>query len=242
MSVLQAEPATRERAPEASGITYWHEGLECCDAVWEAAYARFETPEEEIDKFTKRFHRLGVDRMARDLDIVDLFCGRGNGLVALQRLGFNNLEGVDLSPSLLKQYEGDAKLYVADCRDLKFESESKDLMIVQGGLHHLPTVPEDLTAVLSEVQRVLKPGGRFAIVEPWWTPFLRAVHSACEVKLFRRCYAKLDALAVMTEREATTYFQWLGQPKVIQAELDRHFDRELCKASFGKLLYVGRKA
>jgi SAM-dependent methyltransferase len=166
---------------ESSALTYWHEGLECCDAEWEAAYARFETPDEEVAKFTSRFHKLGVNRLPRDLLVVNLFCGRGNGLQALERLGFSHLEGVDLSPSLMQQYGGSAKLYVADCRALKFESDSKDLMIVQGGLHHLPTLPADLEGVLSEVQRVLKSGGRFMVVEPWLTPFLRGVHAACNV-------------------------------------------------------------
>ena len=227
---------------QASPLTYWHEGLECCDSEWEAAYARFETPEQEIAKFTARFRQLGVDQLPRDLQVVDLFCGRGNGLKALEQLGFDHLEGIDLSPSLLEQYAGPAKLYVADCRELKFEADSKDLIVVQGGLHHLPVLPEDVTAVLAEAHRVLRKDGRFVIVEPWMTPFLRAVHAMCRMKLLRSCWRKLDALATMIDREATTYFQWLGQPGVIEDQLNRYFACERSIASFGKLLYVGRKA
>jgi len=36
------------------------------------------------------------------------FCQGGNGLIALQRLGFTRLEGVDLSPRLLAQFKGSA--------------------------------------------------------------------------------------------------------------------------------------
>lgn len=222
-------------------LTYWHKGVECCDLEWESAYLRFETPEEEIAKFTARFHKLGVDGYSRDLQVVDLFCGRGNGLKALEQFGFSHLEGVDLSPSLLKQYKGSAKVYVADCRDLKFESASRDVMVVQGGLHHLPTIPDDLEGVLSEVHRVLKPGGCFVIVEPWLTPFLRIVHAACNVGLFRKAWGKLDALACMTEREERTYFQWLARPQIIESLLNRYFTCERRRVSFGKLLYVGRK-
>src|SRR3982074_2773992 len=53
---------------------------------WEAAYLRFESPEEEIRKFIKRLTRLGAPQWPRDAEIVELFCGRGNGLIALQRL------------------------------------------------------------------------------------------------------------------------------------------------------------
>src|SRR5437762_12555511 len=49
---------------------------------WEAAYLRFETPEEEIRKFIGRLNRLGARQWPSDAEIVELFCGRGNGLVA----------------------------------------------------------------------------------------------------------------------------------------------------------------
>ena len=67
---------------------------------WEAAYLRFETEEEEIVKFTRRLLRLGARQWPRDAEIVEFFCGRENGLIALQRLGFTRLEGVDLAPRL----------------------------------------------------------------------------------------------------------------------------------------------
>ncbi|MGH9741336.1 MAG: hypothetical protein ACRD51_03190, partial [Candidatus Acidiferrum sp.] len=62
---------------------------------WEAAYLRFETPQEEVQKFLNRLTRLGAAEWPRDAEIVELFCGRGSGLLALARLGFTHLEGVD---------------------------------------------------------------------------------------------------------------------------------------------------
>src|ERR1700693_3052243 len=79
---------------------------------WEAAYLRFETPEQEIQKFITRLNRMGATEWPRDAEIGELFCGRGNGLVALERLGFTRLEGVDLSPRLVAQYRGPAKCFV----------------------------------------------------------------------------------------------------------------------------------
>src|SRR6266478_7656095 len=98
---------------------------------WEAAYLRFETPKQEIQKFVSRLRKLGAAQWPRNTEIVELFCGRGNGLVALERLGFTHIEGVDLSPRLLAQYKGSAKCTVADCRKLPFPDCSKDVLIVQ---------------------------------------------------------------------------------------------------------------
>jgi ubiquinone/menaquinone biosynthesis C-methylase UbiE len=206
---------------------------------WEAAYLRFETPEEEIRKFIGRLNRLGARRWPRDAEIVELFCGRGNGLVALQRLGFTQLEGVDLSPRLIAQYKGSANCIVADCRKLPFADRSKDVLIVQGGLHHLPNLPGDLDQTFSEMQRVLRKSGRVMFVEPWRTPFLVFVHSVMNIPIVRRLSKKMDALATMTENEIRTYTQWLGQPDVIQKVARGHFVPLHESFAWGKWNFVG---
>jgi ubiquinone/menaquinone biosynthesis C-methylase UbiE len=220
-------------------IRHVRAGETCCDPEWEAAYKRFETPEEEIEKFTRRLRAFGLHRQPKNIRIAELFCGRGGGLVALQRLGLTNIEGVDLSESLLQEYRGAAKLHLADCRKLPFEDHSFDAAIVQGGLHHLPRLPEDLDAVLSEARRILKPIGAFYVVEPWRTPFLRFVHAVVEQPLIRRFYKKGDALAEMTEHERGTYEQWLGQPFDILKVFSRHFDVQEQTTAWGKLRFVG---
>ncbi|QDT80423.1 class I SAM-dependent methyltransferase [Gimesia maris] len=224
-----------------SQIEYWHPGSECCDEIWEAAYRRFETPQQELNKFLKRLHYMGVAQWEKNLKVVELFCGQGTGLNALEKLGFHSLAGVDLSPCLLQQYQGTAQLYVADCRDLKFEDGSRDVLIVQGGLHHLSVLPDDLKKTLQEMHRVLRPGGRVVIVEPWQTPFLKFVHTVSEIRLFRKLWAKLDAFAIMTEQERTTYERWLSQPVEILSLLNNIFQQEQQIIGYGKLMYVGRK-
>src|SRR4051794_26273279 len=70
----------------------------CCNlSQWQRAYERFETPEQEVRKFERRLRWFGAHAWPRSWHIADLFCGRGNNLVALERLGFRNLTGVDLS-------------------------------------------------------------------------------------------------------------------------------------------------
>src|SRR5262249_38326703 len=157
------------------------------------------------------YRRLGLHSLSRSSQVVELFCGRGNGLVALERLGFRSLEGVDLSPKLAARYRGPAQLYVGDCRDLRFETGSKDLGIIQGGLHHLPSLPCDVERVFAEIHRILRPTGQVAIVEPWLTRFLRIVHAVSSSHTVRRLWPRLDALASMNEREHVTYNAWLSQ-------------------------------
>jgi len=212
------------------------------DAVdpWEAAYLQFETPEEEIAKFSDRLQRLGVGKWPRDWSVVELFCGRGNGLHALTRLGFRNIEGVDLSPRLLAEYQGEAKCYAGDCRELPFDEKSKDAAIVQGGLHHLPLLPEDLEKVFAELRRVVRPDGHVVFVEPWLTPFLRIVHGVTETSLARRVSTKVDALATMIEHERQTYENWLSRPEEISSLARRYFDLEHQSFAWGKWNFVGR--
>ncbi len=210
-------------------------------SAWEEAYTRFETPDEEIKKFVGRLKKLGQHEWKRDTQIVDIFCGRGNGLCALESLGFTNLEGVDISAELLALYAGPAKLYEADCRQMPLETESRDIVIVQGGLHHLPAIPDDLDQTLSEVHRILRPGGKFILVEPWPTPFLSLIHFLSERDLIKRVSGKFDAFAVMTHYEATTYFQWLGKSDQVLALLHKYFTETYSSKTLGKLFFIGTK-
>ena len=205
---------------------------------WEAAYLRFETPAQEIQKFKRRLKRLGAQKWPRDSQIVELFCGRGNGLNALQQFGFTNLTGVDLSSRLVAEYHGPAKCIVADCRLLPFGEKSKDVLIVQGGLHHLPTLPDDLDATFAEMRRVLRSTGMVLFIEPWLTPFLRLVHTVSANSVARRVSAKLDALATMIEYERRTYDQWLTQPNVIQRLAHQYFSPIHESVSWGKWRFL----
>ncbi len=221
-------------------ITEWCPSQTCVDPVWEAAYNRFESPEAEMAKFRARFRKLGVGDWPRDAAVVNLFCGSGRELAVLHEMGFTRLEGVDLSRDLLERCETPASLYVGDCTRLQFADSSKDFVVIQGGLHHLPRVPEDVELCLREVVRVLRPDGRFLMIEPWWTPFLRFVTFVHNRKLPRKLYPRLDALAVMVEREAETYFNWLGKGPQIEMVLNPLFHTEYRAAAWGKYAFVGR--
>ena len=208
---------------------------------WEDAYLRFETPEEEVRKFIGRLKFMGAMKWPRDAKIVELFCGRGSGLRALHELGFNEVEGIDLSRSLAAQYDGPGRILVGDCRQLPFENASKDILIVQGGLHHLLTLPDDLDRALAEGVRVLRENGLLVVVEPWPTLFLSVTHALCRNRLIRALSPKIDALASMIYYERDTYRQWLTQPRLILESLQKAFQCERRHFRWGKIYFAGRK-
>jgi ubiquinone/menaquinone biosynthesis C-methylase UbiE len=222
----QKGPAERNRPP---------------DDPWEEAYLRFETPEQEVRKFIGRLKFMDAMKWPRNAKIVELFCGRGSGLRALHQLGFSEVEGIDLSPSLAAAYPGPGKILVGDCRQLPFENASKDILIVQGGLHHLTVLPDDLDRVLNEGARVLSKDGLFVVVEPWGTLFLSVSHALCRSGTIRRLSPKVDALATMIHYERKTYEQWLSHPGLILDSLRKSFGVERCHIRWGKIYFVGRK-
>jgi SAM-dependent methyltransferase len=226
---------------ETPKLTYITNSQVCSDNAWEAAYRRFESPREEIEKFCARLRWFNVDTWDSDLEIVELFCGRGNALVAWKQFGFTHLEGVDLSATLLSEYHGPAKCYVADCRELPFDDHSKDVLAVHGGLHHLPELENDLATVLEEAVRVLRPGGRLLVVEPWNTPFLKMVHFAAANPVGRLTWDKLDAFHELYVHEQVTYDRWRNHPELILGMFHDRFDVEERSQRWGKLYFLGRK-
>ncbi len=207
---------------------------------WEQAYLRFETPEEAVAKFERRLRHLGVDAWDRDLRVLELMSGQGSGIRAWHNLGFRNVEGIDHSRDLVAVYDGPARCHVGDVRDLPFADASMDVLCVQGGLHHLETM-DDLRRALAEAARVLAPGGRLIVVEPWLTPFLRAVHALCEVAFLRAAWLRLDALATMIQLEGDTYRRWLSMPEPILAAIGDAVTIRRCERRWGKLMLVGER-
>ena len=206
--------------------------------IWDEAYLRFETPEQEERKFSRRLRAAGAATWKREAIILDLFSGRGGCARVLRRMGFPNVVSLDVSPKLLRARGDTSGSSVADCRHLPIASRSIDVATVHGGLHHLQSIPEDLDSTLREVARVLKPGGLFFAVEPWRTPFLDAVHSLCRSGLARRMSAKIDALATMIDCERSTYEAWLARDREILTTLDRYFAHKWRRVRLGKLHYL----
>jgi SAM-dependent methyltransferase len=114
------------------------------------------------DRLIAAFKRLSS--LPPGARVADLGCGSGAFTELLRRAGYQSV-GLDISPKLValgrRKYPG-LELIEGDAENLPFETESLDGVLLSGLVHHFPN-PRRLAA---EVQRVLKPGGRFVAFDP----------------------------------------------------------------------------
>jgi ubiquinone/menaquinone biosynthesis C-methylase UbiE len=212
----------------------------CCSDAWEGAYLSLGGDAQETAKFRRRLKWLGCHVWPRDARIAEICCGSGDGLDALSEFGFSNVVGIDLSHGLLSRYSGSVPVLLGDCRCLPLRSASCDVVIVQGGLHHLDELDEELEATFAEVRRVLRPMGKFVVVEPWRTRFLDLFHFASRLAFLRKVWPRFDAMATMTELEHEGYWHWLSSASLVRDLLESAFVAEYARIGWGKLWYVGR--
>ena len=99
---------------------------------------------------------------------LDVCCGTGDLAIALaNRLPQGRVTGVDFNAAMLKIAEQKAKtipnliLINGDAMDLPLEDESFDIVTIGFGLRNVP----DADKALSEIYRVLKPGGQLGVLE-----------------------------------------------------------------------------
>ncbi len=102
--------------------------------------------------------------------VLEMGCGRGVGTeIIFERFGAACVHAFDLDPDMIEQarhrlsrYPPDRlKLYVGDAAAIVEEDESFDAVFDFGSIHHVP----EWERAVSEVARVLRPGGRFFFEE-----------------------------------------------------------------------------
>lgn len=98
---------------------------------------------------------------------VDLGCGTG---AFTRRLSVFELDllGIDISPRSIaraNQEGGGPKYMTGDIMSVDLPSESADIAVFSGVLHHLPE-PENRASALREALRILKPGGKVFGFDP----------------------------------------------------------------------------
>jgi ubiquinone/menaquinone biosynthesis C-methylase UbiE len=95
------------------------------------------------------------------LRILDLGCGKGRFARVLEEMGAS-VVGMDLSSAMLSEASGLDRVR-ASARRLPFRNGSFDAVIAVEVLEHVE--PRSRDAVYDETRRVLRPGGRLAIVD-----------------------------------------------------------------------------
>jgi ubiquinone/menaquinone biosynthesis C-methylase UbiE len=106
--------------------------------------------------------------LSRKDQILDMGCGTGRTTFALDGMGFKNIIGVDLTPSMIREalqlndyYATTIDFREGDACSLDFLNEQLNVVIFSfNGLMSIPSFPLR-TQALQEINRVLKPNGYF---------------------------------------------------------------------------------
>ena len=112
----------------------------------------------------RRWRRLTAEAVVRPGEaVLDVCCGTGDLALASARAG-GRVTGVDFSPAMLARARRKApelEWVEGDALSLPFAAESFDAATVGFGVRNV----EDLGRAISELRRVLRRGGRVAILE-----------------------------------------------------------------------------
>lgn len=110
--------------------------------------------------------------------IIDLCCGTGNQLKYLKQKGFENIDGVDISHSMLKQTrKSRAKINCThgDATKLNFTDNSFEAALISFALHEKPK--ETAEGIVNEAIRITHQNGYLFVVDYAFdssvSPFIR---------------------------------------------------------------------
>jgi SAM-dependent methyltransferase len=177
------------------------------------------------------FRRKQLDTLK--MKYLDVGCGKGDLLRILQP-SFACVAGCDPSSGMIGSIDDiDVRLQV-DERTLPFPDESFNFVTASGVFHHVP--PENRTALAKEVNRVLEPGGVFAIIEhnPV-NPLTRAIVSGSPIDvdavLLPASEAKQLISTVGFAVEVASYFLYV--PKALYENGGKIVERLLARIPLG---------
>jgi ubiquinone/menaquinone biosynthesis C-methylase UbiE len=120
-----------------------------------------------IFPFERRLIMRRLRKYSPQGTLLDIGCGPGYLAAEIaRRYPALDVIGLDISPDMLKLAarnlpSGRVKLLLGDAAALPLENESVDSVVSSASLHHW----EDVPAAFNEIYRVLRPGGRFLIMD-----------------------------------------------------------------------------
>jgi pseudaminic acid biosynthesis-associated methylase len=89
--------------------------------------------------------------------ILEVGCNMGNQLLLLEKMGFQNLYGIEIQPYALEKATSriqNATLQVASAFEIPYPDEHFDMVFTSGVLIHI--APEDLGLAIKEIHRVTR--------------------------------------------------------------------------------------
>jgi len=139
--------------------------------IFNAIYLKTDADVVDDQRITRHEVDIFIETLALKPDeaALDLCCGQGRHSLELARRGFR-VEGLDRSHYLIQRAKGQArkeslkvKFREGDVRKLPYPADSFEVVMILGNsFGYFETAQDDLR-VLSEVFRVLKPGGRLLV-------------------------------------------------------------------------------
>ena len=201
------------------------------------------TLEEYRDCRRWRSHRkqytFSLVHRSQPVKVLDFGCGSGDSSTELAFCGYE-VTGLDLSPDLLDLARRRAELdgvagrcqfVLADGGQAPFADDTFDVIVVQAVLHHV-----NMAECLTQLRRILKPGGHIVIVEPVgfsrWLQKIRDVTPVeKDISPNERQLGKTDLaeIAAFFEVQETRYFH-------LSTRLNRLISN---RSSFGRMLLTG---
>ncbi len=117
-------------------------------------------------EYSKKYHDFWFGKMVKMAPprglVLDAGCGTGQMMEYLKNNNFDNLVGYDISHNMLTHAkEKEERVICADAENLPFADSSFDVIYARALLHHLFDVPK----ALSEIKRILKPGGEVVFAD-----------------------------------------------------------------------------
>ncbi|MHB1987067.1 MAG: ubiquinone/menaquinone biosynthesis methyltransferase [Acidimicrobiales bacterium] len=159
---MRTAPRTEPRLPTT--LLLGDEKREAVRAMFDAIAPRYDAVNKVmtfgLDMWWRR-HTVGLLGLPTDQLVLDVACGTGDFVRVLARHGHRPV-GLDLSPGMLANARvGSAPVLLTDAARLPLASASVDGAVSGFALRNFA----DLPTVLTELGRVVRPGGRIALLE-----------------------------------------------------------------------------
>ncbi len=145
-------------------------GQKFVNSVFSSVHTNYDKANDAMSLFQHRKWKkdfISMLNISRESKLLDLASGTGDILkLALERISPENITGSDINPDMLaiakKKIKNDAvNFIIADATTLPFEDCSFDFLTCTFGIRNF----QEIEKAIVEARRVLKKGGKFAIME-----------------------------------------------------------------------------
>lgn len=146
------------KLPEFGKMEYWDKGYKTGDAPPE-----WFIPYQTFSKFVRKY-------LSKDKPVLVIGCGTSSLSYEMYEEGYTQLSSMDYSPEAIYEMKNkypQLNWAVMDVRKMDYEDASIDSIVDKGTLDclfFLDETNEEVKKMLSEVSRILKPGGHYIVV------------------------------------------------------------------------------